>query len=68
MFLDKEIAKKKFLPGRRLMNIFYFTRSVDRKRTTFYVGLIYFIVTFSNDFNLTMWLGVTTKSFVISNK
>ena len=34
-FLDKEIAKKKVSTRGRLVTIFYFTRPVDRKQTTF---------------------------------
>ena len=39
IFLDKEIAKKKVSTRDRLVTILYFTRPVDRKRTT-KVGLI----------------------------
>ena len=35
IFLDKEIAKKKVSTSGRLVIIFYFTRPVDRKQTTF---------------------------------
>ena len=68
MFLDKEIAKKNFYPAGGSWIFFISPGRWIGNEQLFNVGLIYFIVTFSNDFNLTMWLAVTTKSFVISNK